>query len=169
MDIKSPNISDAEKIMEINNEAWKDTYAGLIPEEIINKHISNSSNRVKLLREEIKMDNVLVAIEKNEILGFVIYGPSRDSKYSSIGEIYAIYIQSQFHGMKIGTKLLHEAFHRLKIKEFNEMIVKCLSGNPHQKFYKKNGGKLIEVVDDEAYGYPIEENVYKFDYNKIKE
>ena len=44
-----------------------------------------------------------------------------------------------------------------------EVVLKCISNNPSCKFYESKGGKLVEVVDCNIYGFPVKENVYFYD------
>lgn len=54
-------------------------------------------------------ENTLVAKDKEKVVGFAVYGPSRDEDLPDAGEVVAIYVLSEYYGRKIGYRLMNEA------------------------------------------------------------
>ena len=54
-------------------------------------------------------ENTLIAKDKEKVVGFAVYGPSRDADLTNAGEAVVIYVLSEYYGRKIGYRLMNEA------------------------------------------------------------
>ena len=43
-------------------------------------------------------ENTLVAKDQEKVVGFAVYGPSRDEDLTDAGEVVAIYVLSEYYG-----------------------------------------------------------------------
>ena len=78
------------------------------------------------------------------------------------GEIYALYVDSEYRKKGIGQALINYAFDILK-KKYRYILISTLVENDANKFYQKIGGKIIgksvfKLIDNE-----YEENVYLYE------
>lgn len=154
--------SDAKDIVEINIKGWQDTYKGIFPDSYLKKLNIDKEKHIEKYKEKIdKKGNFLVSLFDDKIVGFANYGLNKKNMNDSIGEIYAIYILSEYQKSGIGSKLFNQTINLLK-DDYKNIIVSCLLENPSNLFYKKMGGKLIDncefVLENEKYT----ENVYEF-------
>ena len=58
-------------------------------------------------------ENTLIAKDQEKVVGFAVYGSSRDEDLMDAGEVIAIYVLSEYYDRKIGYRLMNEAFSRL--------------------------------------------------------
>ncbi len=132
--IIKPMITNEEKDGKayVHFKSWQETYCDLIPKE-------------KLITEEKCFEiaykspnNILIAKEKDKVIGFVGYGKYRDEQTDNIGEIFGIYVLSKYQGNKVGYELMNAAIH--KLNEFSKIAIWVLEGNVKAiKFYEKYG------------------------------
>lgn len=87
-------------------------------------------------------DDILVYIEKNELLGFVSYKISNEK--ASVG---LIAVNPNHQGNKIGGKLLAKLENVLLDKNINEIIIPTQLANIQAfNFYKKQNYSIIETI-----------------------
>ena len=83
-------------------------------------------------------ENTLVAKDQEKVVGFAVYGPSRDEDLTDAGEVVAIYVLSEYYGHKIGYRLMNEAVSRLS--DNNTIFVWVLEQNERAiRFYHRYG------------------------------
>lgn len=155
---------DALGITIVKVYTWKTTYTGLIPDDIIDAMIVAVKERAEKCRIDIaQYDNATVAVVENTIVGFCVYGESRNEDFPHSGEIYALYVLKGFQGMGLGEALFGAGADELQAQGKNSMIVNCLRGNPSLSFYKRMGGKTIGQRQDEIEGTSITEDILYYD------
>ena len=99
-------------------------------------------------------ENTLIAKDKEKVVGFAVYGPSRDEDLIDAGEVIAIYVLSAYYGQKIGYRLMNEAFSRLK--EYNTILVWVLEKNERAiRFYHKYGFEFDGCKKQWNLGTPV--------------
>lgn len=144
---------DALGIALVGAYTWKTTYAGLMPDALIEARIDNVANAAKRRREEIERGmGVFVAEEQGVVVGFCIYGKSWNEAYADAGEIAALYVLKPFQGTGIGKALFLAAKEKLAGDDHRSMIINCLVGNPSLGFYEAMGGVIVGQRQDEAQG-----------------
>ncbi|HTT94223.1 MAG TPA: GNAT family N-acetyltransferase [Solirubrobacterales bacterium] len=74
------------------------------------------------------------------LLGFVTFGRSRDADAEGLGEVYALYVDPEFHRGGVGRLLMREARRELVGAGFEEAILWVLQGNDRARdFYESEG------------------------------
>ncbi|MDB5226279.1 MAG: acetyltransferase [Bacteroidota bacterium] len=140
-------ITDIEKIMEVADATWKQTYAPIISKEQIEFMYERSYSYDAL---KVQMQNgttFLIYVEEDKTLGFAAY----QFKDDNIIFIPKIYIKPEEQRKNVGKKLLKEIE---KIAAKNNCPYVELNVNRKNNaiyFYKKMGFELHEKVDI-AYG-----------------
>lgn len=115
-------------------KSWHETYTGLIDPAYMEK---------LTLEKCVDMahrwpDNILVAKDGDNVVGFVGYGKSSDDTLVDCGEVFAIYVLTDYHGQKIGYDLMNAAFE--KLADYKKIAVWVLKGNDRAiKFYERYG------------------------------
>lgn len=147
MVIRKALEKDAYSIAKVHVESWKQTYKGIISDDILSKLAVDE--RAKLWENSLgdpkNEDIVYVAEdEKGSVIGFASGGKNRSSENEYQGELYAIYLLNQYHGNKIGFNLFKRIIIELYNKDIKSLMVWVLNDNPTIKFYKKLGGKPIK-------------------------
>lgn len=114
--------------------AWQEAYRGIV----CDRYLDSMTVEATTARARKFPENTLVAKDKEKVVGFVVYGPSRDEDLTDAGEVIAIYVLSEYYGKKIGYRLMNEAFARLG--EYNTIFVWVLEENERAiRFYRKYG------------------------------
>ena len=114
--------------------AWQEAYRGIVSD----RYLDSMTVEATTARARRFPENTLVARDKEKVVGFAVYGPSRDEDLTDAGEIVAIYVLSEYYGRKIGYRLMNEAVSRLG--EYNTIFVWVLEKNERAiHFYHRYG------------------------------
>jgi GNAT superfamily N-acetyltransferase len=97
--------------------SWQEAYRGIV----CDRYLDSMTVAATTARARQFPENTLIAKDKEKVVGFAVYGPSRDEDLIDAGEVIAIYVLSAYYGQKIGYRLMNEAFSRLK--EYNTILV----------------------------------------------
>ena len=112
--IRDAQKEDASKIAYINAVSWKTTYKNIFPDSFLNNIDENDKNNIKKYMD--KIDQYVVYEEEGKVLGFARYGMNKKGYNNEYAEIYALYIDNDYKGRKIGTKLVKYIINKLKNK-----------------------------------------------------
>lgn len=159
---------DIEEIADIQVNAWKTAYEGIIDSKYLKK--MNKEDRIKKIKQRDPIGEFVIAQDEDKVVGFCRY--TYDNRYleeieSVDCEICALYLKPEEKRKGIGKQLF-----KYIVNEFNnlgkkQMIIWCLKENfPSRKFYEAMGGKYysekyIEIGDKKykevSYLYDIKE------------
>ncbi len=118
----------------VHYKSWQETYRGLMEGSYLE---GVTLERCQAMARKWT-DNILVAKDGDQVIGFAAYGPCRDEGASAFGEVFAIYVLAEFHRQRVGYELMNAAFE--KLKEYKEIVVWVLKGNDKAiKFYERYG------------------------------
>lgn len=138
----------AEWTPEVSAQAWARTL----------RDIADSSSSRECLY-------VAVAPAQDEtgarIVGLIMGGPTEFGPWPAAGDIYALYIHTDYHRRGVGRHLVGVAAHHLAQLGMTALIIRSLPANtPANGFYAALGGQLIGECATEEYGYQIPERIY---------
>lgn len=163
IEIREALPDDALGITIVNVYTWKTTYAGLMPDELIDARIGRIAEIAARRRAEIEAGRgFLVAETEHAIVGFCMYGKSGNEDYPDAGEIYGLYVLKGFQGAGAGKRLFREARQRLAAQGRPTLIVNCLAGNPARGFYESMGGVVAGQRQDRMGEHAILEDILYF-------
>ncbi len=112
--------------------SWQEAYRGIVCDQ----YLDTMTVEATTARARNFPDNTLVAKDKEKVVGFAVYGPSRDEDLTNAGEVVAIYVRKEYYGRKIGYRLMNEAISRLI--EYTTFFVWVLEKNERAiHFYHK--------------------------------
>ena len=155
---------DIKQVAKIITEDWKIAYKGIIDDEYL-KNL-DYKDKEKSIREKYQKRKSIV-LEEGIVKGYSRFGENRDEE-KDLGELYALYVEADERGKKIGEKLLRKTASILKERGYKEMVIWCLKENKKaRKFYEKMGGKLYKTRNIEIGNKEYAEVCYKYDLNKI--
>ena len=130
--VRPAREDDAEAIAGVHVETWRDAYAGLLPQEVLD----GLSRRQQMRRwrrairnPEAELGQVFVA-EEAEIAGFGSASRER-------GEITTLYVRPDAQRQGVGRML----FRRLAEFLDGPVSLWVLDGNPATGFYERLGGR----------------------------
>ena len=142
--------NDLKIVAKICTDAWKINYKGFISDDFL------KSRTVENFIEKRKRNNWIgnneidtFIYEENNIVKGFISGNTLKEKYDC--EIGMLYIDPNFQGNGIGTKLLNFMKEFYKNKGCMNMIIWTLNGLKNNAFYKRQGG-IIEEEKEYEYG-----------------
>lgn len=161
---------DGPAIARVQIQAWRETYAGLVPDEFLARMVGEERREraaqgwARAAADPRQV--LLVAEEAGEVVGFVAGGPARalpedGPEYG--GELYALYLLRACQGRGSGRALVRELARRLSDLGQPDLMLWVLRENPTRGFYEHLGGVVVgekretvpggELVEV-AYGWP---------------
>ncbi|MCR5356631.1 MAG: GNAT family N-acetyltransferase [Lachnospiraceae bacterium] len=130
--------------------SWQEAYRGIV----CDRYLDSMTVEATTARARQFPDNTLVPKDKDKVVGFAVYGPSRDEDLTDAGEVVAIYVLSEYYGRKIGYGLMNEAVSRLN--EYNTIVVWVLEKNERAiSFYHKYGFEFDGCKKEWNLGTPV--------------
>lgn len=155
---------DGLGIAQVQAYTWKTTYAGLMPDAVLDKRIAEIPQRAEKNRERILDGETFFVLEsEKKVVGMAVCKPSRNPDYPEDGEIQAIYILKEYQGRGLGRKLFSHCEEYLRKCGHSNMIVNCLDGNPTAHFYGKMGGAEVgKRCDLLGEGVMLHETIFRF-------
>jgi GNAT superfamily N-acetyltransferase len=155
--IRRARSTDAVEIARIHVDAWRDAYAALLPAE----YLARLDSRIEAARwnraANSRVENTLVADTDDEIAGYAIIGPARRDRTPPSGEIYALYVETDWREQGIGRALIEAAFDRFRERGLAQAVIWCLEGNfAARGFYGRCNGRLLpETRIEDVGGMPL--------------
>lgn len=134
---------DAHAIAAVHVTTWRDAYAGLLPDDVldgldVDERAETWRGRLVTLPDDSSGVFVLVFELDGEVRGFVSGGPGRDGGPG--GEVYAIYVDPGSQGRGAGRQLLQAAVECLAGAGFAEARLWVFADNhPARGFYESQG------------------------------
>lgn len=117
----------------VHYSSWQEAYPGLVSDDYL--------SRMTLIKcEETAFrwrDNIIIAKDNDRVIGFAGYG-SRDTDYPETGEIFALYVLSEYYGTGAAQQLMDAALRELQ--EYDMVCLWVLKDNRRAiRFYEKCG------------------------------
>ena len=165
--IRPARVEDAAAIGHVHVESWRSTYAGMLPEKML-LNLSSAEHEKRWWGHVMGRfrRNHFVYVAENDadgVIGFGSAGTARNRELDHTGEIYALYVLDQYHGVGIGKALFLALSERLLAERGPSLVVWVLSSNPSRYFYESLGGRRIATRVDRMGGVEIEETAYGWD------
>lgn len=161
--IRPATAADIPGIARVHVQAWRETYAGIVPAAHLARLSTERSAQVWTRSLASPMGRTLVLAREGEVKGFVSAGPPRsDLKYFD-GEIYALYILRDLQGHGHGRRLFAAAVAALRADAHRSLALWVLRDNPTRGFYAHLGGVVVgeqcltlggEELVEVAFGWP---------------
>jgi len=161
--IRPARLEDAEAIAEVHVASWRETYAGIVPDNYLhNLSVSKrAENWRRILTDMAPPGGLLIAEEAGAIAGFVSFGTAREADISAQfgyqGELYALYLLRRAQGRGTGRKLFEAAQNCLKSVGLAGMYLWVLRENKTLEFYRHLGGCECRSKTLEIGGKALEE------------
>ena len=136
MDILMKKMETDEEIKGkayVHWSGWHTAYPGLVSSEYLNKLTLETCEQKAFLWR----DNLLVAKEGEQVVGFVGYG-GRGETEPDTGEIFALYVLPEDWGTGVAQKLMEAALSELSA--YPKIALWMVKGNARaNRFYEKCG------------------------------
>ena len=153
--LRTATPHDARDIVRINVEAWRQAYAGIVPDDVLQEmDIDSRTVRYQQRMAEATRYETLLAVDGDETVGYVNFGPYRDgdSLDETVGEIVAVYVDPRHWRGGAGTALMKAAGERLAERGWGETRLWVLEANDSaRRFYAGLGFR----PDGTSATYPV--------------
>ena len=114
-------------------KSWHETYSGFVSQEYLDKLTYKKCESMAFSWR----DNLIVAMDGNTVIGFVCYG-NRGEESTNAGEIFALYVLSEYYGTGVGLRLMQAGLKELST--YPEVYLWVLKDNKRAiRFYEKCG------------------------------
>jgi ribosomal protein S18 acetylase RimI-like enzyme len=167
--IRPARLADAAGIADVHIETWRSAYAGVIQDSYLIE--LDVGVQARAWRRDIigrrPGTGILVATVRGErgdqVVGFGSWGRCRSVALPYAGEVYTLYISSDWQGRGLGRRLLSALFRQLMQADQNSAFLWVLSANPSRFFYDAMGGRPVAerkerfagaLLDETAYAWP---------------
>lgn len=113
--------------------SWHEAYPGLVSSDYLDRM---TLEKCETLAFRWK-DNILVAKDNGRVVGFAGYG-DRGAEAPGTGEIFALYVLSDYYGTGLGLRLMEESLKMLR--QYEKICLWVLKDNRRAiRFYEKCG------------------------------
>ena len=133
-------------------KSWQEAYAGIVDQNYLDSLTLEKCEAVACRWRE----NILVAKDGEKVVGFAGYGLYRgeEDELKGAGEVFAIYVLSDYYGKGIGYRLMCEAVRRLE--GCPKIVVRVLRDNARAiGFYKRFGFDFDGFKEILTLGTPV--------------
>ena len=165
--------ADAEAIARIHVETWRAAYAGVVPDHyLIGMSVEGQSFQwKKQLRRPAERHLTLVAGmpgvgpgtgPRAGIVGFGSAGAARSRPPPASGEIFTLYVATDWQGRGIGRALLKALLGRLARQGHAAAYLWVLADNPARFFYERVGGQRVAQQVETFAGTQLLEYAYRW-------
>ncbi|MBS3178805.1 MULTISPECIES: GNAT family N-acetyltransferase [unclassified Pseudoclavibacter] len=144
--------ADARGVAVVHVDSWRAAYAGLIPAEVLaglsveqrsevwKRWIVASSRGETTDLGAPQPHRLLVAQERERIVGWVAFGPGRDAGEGHRGELGGLYVHPDHWSTGVGASLIGHAETELRAAGHTDAYAWVLSGNQRAiGFYERQG------------------------------
>lgn len=135
---------DAEAIASVQVRAWPDLYAGVLPAEALPSDVDAVSAqwRQVLARPADARNRVLVALERNRVVGFALTSPALDPDCDPVadGELAEVTLDPAERAKGHGSRLLQAAVDTLAADRFTRAVTWVNSGDDGLRTFFTDAG-----------------------------
>jgi len=163
--LREAEAADAEAIARVHVETWRAAYAGLVPDHyLIDMSVQGQSTQWKrLLRRPAERHLTLVAeVQGAGVVGFGSAGAARSRPPPAAGEVYTLYVATDWQGHGIGRALLRALLGRLARQGHADAYLWVLAENPSRFFYERVGGQRVAQQVETFAGSELLEYAYRW-------
>ncbi len=162
MTIREATREDAAACAAVHVRSWQAAYAGMLPQEHIDRR--SVALRTSQWTERLRAgeDDIFVACEPDgTIVGFASGGRSGEPVEGFDAEVSTLYLLPKAQRRGIGKQLLRALSVALQAKGFKTAWVRVLSDNvPARRFYERCGAEVVCETEEEIDGFIYREHFY---------
>lgn len=148
--IRRATISDAEALAQVHEATWRETYVGLMSQDMLNALTADARTaawRRILGGEEGHLSTTYVAERSGRLVAFGSCGSQRDQDLAAAGyagEFTAVYVLKTDQRRGLGTRLMQAMMADLRERGLGGFTLWVPRENiPARSLYEQLGGKLL--------------------------
>lgn len=135
---------DARAIAELQLRTWRTTYAGLLPAEALPDDVDAAAAawHASLTRPGDARNRVLVALERNRVVGFVLTSPAADPDCDSVAdaELAELTVDPEERGRGHGSRLLQAAVDTMVADKFSRAVLWAIASDDDLRAFLTEAG-----------------------------
>lgn len=159
--IRRGQIEDARAIAHVHVQSWRETYVGLIPQNVLDGLSIDDREQMWCRALQSGRSGMYCATADAQISGFISVGQSRDR--TTYSEVYALYLLRRYQGRGIGKALFETAKQHARESGTQALRLWVLDSNPTRGFYESMGGKIGAEKTENMEGAQLREVEYLFE------
>jgi len=163
--VRPAKVSDADAIGVLHVQAWLETYAGIMPPDLLASF--SPVRRAEMWRGMLGRGGggSFVGEEAQSVVGFGLCGPQRTKTLPNYrGEVYAINLLRRSQGRGLGRGLMAAMAQAFGDRGISSMTLTVLAANASAgQFYQRLGGRMIGEIVIDFGGARLPEHVYCWD------
>lgn len=135
---------DAPAIAEVQLRTWRETYAGIVPAEALPTDVEAAAEawHASLARPRDARNRVLVALERNTVVGFAITSPASDPDCDPVAdaELAELTVDPTRRGQGHGSRLLQAAVDTLQADRFTRVVLWAIASDDALRGFLTSAG-----------------------------
>lgn len=134
---------DAPAIAEVQSRSWAEQYAGILDDEAqLDPQVIAAGWHASLSKPADARNRVLVALERNRVVGFAVTIPAadRDCDPVSAGELVELNVDPDERSQGHGSRLLQSAIDTLVADRFNTAVTWIMSADDQRRRFLTDAG-----------------------------
>ena len=146
--IRNAATRDADAIAGVYVDIWRDTYAGIIPDQILLRMLRRRHGTTCSVEFGKRRNGHTVMVAEDSRAGVVGFGSCDRARYANLpydGEVYTLYVLTDYQGQGIGKRLLGGLFDALLERGSRSALIWVLADNPARFFYQAMGGTWVAL------------------------
>ena len=143
---------DAPAIGALQVRAWRTAYAGLLPAEALpDESVATEAWRSSMTRPADARNRVLVALERNRVVGFAVVGPAADPDCDPIadGELLELTVDADERGKGHGSRLLTAAVDTMTADRFTRAVFWAIATDDELRAFLTSAGWAADTAHRE--------------------
>jgi len=145
IEVRDGDVSDAERMADVNAAGWREGYRGLVPDEYLNHlPVADWLRQMRAGLSEPRLDAFTkIAEADDEFAGYCfVAAPGREEpEASAIAELVAMYVYKRFWRRGVGSALIEAAIERTtSFERYESMFLWTFEDNERAiAFYRSFG------------------------------
>ncbi len=167
--VRRATVADAAAMARVHARSWRFTYAGLVPDAVIDRVVALEERRAtrfgEMLDDPSSRTAMFVATRGGAIVGMAIWAPSEDGDATpGTADVQAIYLDPDAIGQGIGRRLFGAVVEDIRARRFATATLWVLEANERaRRFYEAAGWRTDGATkDDERAGGVLREVRYRW-------
>ena len=155
--------ADAAALARVHIDAWRETYAGILPAVYLERMSSALHEHRWRLRLASTREATLAAEGRNGLVGYVSAEPTRGPKAKTESEITTLYVLKKAQGAGLGRELFTAAARVMADRGATSLVVWVLRDNLNARaFYERLGGRRDDVGNEYVGGAVVASVLYRW-------
>ena len=143
---------DAPAIGALQVRAWRTAYAGLLPAEALpDESVATDAWQSAMTRPADARNRVLVALERNRVVGFAVVGPAADPDCDPVadGELLELTVDADERGKGHGSRLLTAAVDTMTADRFTRAVFWAIATDDELRSFLTSAGWAADTAHRE--------------------